>query len=420
MLFVVAVTLFAISYALIISERIHRTTVAIAGGVLMVALGVITQEAAFEAIDWNTIGLLMGMMIIVLITKKTGLFQYVAIKAAKIAKGDPVKIMIYLALITAVFSALLDNVTTILLIAPVTFVIADNLKINPVPMIITEIMLSNIGGAATLIGGPPNILIGSAAGFSFMDFIFNLGPVVLVLVPMALLILKIYYRKHLKTTSELRESIMKFDAKSSIKDTALLKKSLFALAATVLGFLTHSLLGLEPATVALLGAGLILIITDTHPEEILKELEWTTILFFAGLFILVAGIEHVGLIELAADSLLELTAGSMPATTLTILWASAIFSAFIDNIPFVATMIPLVEELGNSGLQVDTLWWALALGAEMGGNATLVGASANLVGAGLVEKAGYKIEFIDFFKIGIIVMIASLLLSTLYIWMRYL
>lgn len=419
-MFVLAITIFFVAYAVIVSERIHRTTVALSGGVLMIVLGVLHQKDAFAAIDFNTIGLLIGMMIIVLITKKTGLFQYVAIQAAKVAKGDPVRILIYLSLITAVFSALLDNVTTIMLIAPVTFVIADNLRINPIPILITEIIMSNIGGTATLIGDPPNILIGSAAGLTFMDFIINLTPIVLILIPVALFFMTLLYRKRLKTTDELKQRVMAFDARSALKDKKLLQKSLIVLAVTIFGFLFHGTLHLEAATVALFGAGLLLVITNTHPEDILKELEWTTIMFFAGLFVLVAGIEHVGFIEVMAEQLLNITQGSMVATTLSILWGSAFFSAFIDNIPFVATMIPLVNELGAANLNVDILWWALALGADMGGNGTLIGASANLVAAGLAEKAGEHLKFKDFFKVGFTVMIITMIISTGYIWIRYL
>jgi len=419
-MFSVAIAVFIASYTAIVSERIHRTTVALAGAVLLVVLGVLHQEEAFSAIDFNTIGLLIGMMIIVLITSKTGLFQYVAIRAAKLAKGEPVRIMLYLAVVTAVFSALLDNVTTIMLIAPVTFVIADNLKINPIPILITEIILSNIGGSATLIGDPPNILIGSAAGLSFMDFLVNLAPVIVIIVPVVLYIMYRVYRKQLKTTDELKVNIMKIDVASTIKDVKLLKKSLFVLAVTIIGFLLHGALHLEPATIALFGAALLLVITDTHPEEILRGVEWTTIIFFAGLFILVAGIEKVGVLEMLSDWVLRLTEGSMPATTMAMLWGSGIFSSFIDNIPFVATMIPLVHELGNSGLDTQPLWWALALGADMGGNGTLIGASANLVGAGLAEKAGYKLSFKQFFGVGFAVMIVSMLISTVYIWLRYL
>jgi len=386
----------------------------------MVVLGVINQEMAFAAIDWNTIGLLIGMMVIVLITKKTGLFQYVAIRAAKVAKGDPIRIMIYLALLTGFFSALLDNVTTILLIAPVTFVIADNLKINPLPIIIAEIIFSNVGGTATLIGGPPNILIGSAAGLTFVDFLLNLAPIALIISLPSLLIIWLFFRNQLKTTEELKNSIMRFDASTSITDVALLRKSLFVLAVTMIGFLVHASLGLEPATVALFGAGLLLVITNTHPEEVLKEVEWTTIIFFSGLFILVAGIEHVGLIDMMAEKVLHFTAGSMTATTLTILWASAVFSAFIDNIPFVATMIPLVQDLGRSGLDINPLWWALALGGQIGGNATLIGSANNLVAAGLTEKAGYKLGFKEYMIVGSSVTFVCMLISTVYVWLRYL
>ncbi|MFH1426727.1 MAG: ArsB/NhaD family transporter [Candidatus Kerfeldbacteria bacterium] len=419
-MFYLAVILFLVAYAIIVSERIHRTAVALAGGVLMVLLGILNQEEAFEAIDFNTIGLLIGMMIIVLITKKTGLFEYVAIRSAKLAKGEPVLIFIFFAVITAVFSALLDNVTTILLIAPVTFVIANNLRMNPLPLLITEIIMSNIGGTATLIGDPPNILIGSAAGLTFLDFVINLGPLILILTPFVLFFLYLIYRKHLHTTKERQQSIMAFDTSTSIKDKKLLIKSLIALGLTIVGFLVHGFLHLEPATVALFGAALLLVISDIHPEEILKELEWTTILFFAGLFVLVAGIEHVGFIDVLAQQLLNVTQGSPNAMIFSILWGSAIFSAFIDNIPFVATMIPLVHELGESGVNTQLLWWVLAIGADMGGNGTLVGASANLVGAGIAEKAGYKLTFRDFFKIGFSVMIITMVLSSAYIWIRYL
>lgn len=419
-MFVVAVSVFIAAYTAIISERIHRTTVAVAAGVLLVALGVLSQAQAFAAIDFNTIGLLMGMMIIVLIMSKTGLFQFVAITAAKVSKGYPVRIMVVLAIVTAVFSAFLNNVTNILLIAPVTFVIADNLKINPLPFLIAEILLSNIGGTATLIGDPPNILIGSAAGFTFMDFVVELLPVVVVISVAAIALLWLVYRKQLKTTDELRANIMNFKARASIKDKTLLVKSLIVLGITVVGFVFSSQLHLEAATVALFGAALLLIITDTHPEEILKGVEWTTILFFAGLFVMVAAIEEVGLLHMIADWMIGVTEGSLFATTMATLWGSAILSAFIDNIPFVATMIPLVQELGNAGLNVAPLWWALALGADMGGNGTLVGASANLVGAGLAEKAGYKLTFRRFFGIGFTVMIVSMIISTAYVWMKYL
>lgn len=419
-MFFTTVALFVVAYAVIISERIHRTAVALAGGVLMVLLGVLNQEEAFEAIDFNTIGLLVGMMILVLITKKTGLFEYVAIRSAKLVKGEPILIYLSFALITAVFSALLDNVTTIMLIAPVTFVVANNLKINPMPLLITEILMSNIGGAATLIGDPPNILIGSAAALTFMDFLVHLTPLVLLLLPISLGLLFLIYRRVLKTTRERKEAIMAFNPRTSLKDTKLLWKSLLALGLTIVGFLLHGALHLEPATVALFGAAFLLVISNIHPEEILKELEWTTILFFAGLFVLVAGLEHVGAIGYLAEQMLEITAGSPIAMTFSILWGSAFFSAFIDNIPFVATMIPLVHELGEAGVSTGTLWWVLAIGADMGGNGTLVGASANLVGAGLAEKAGYRIKFLDFFKIGFSVMIVTMIVSSVYVWIRYL
>ena len=418
-----ALLIFLGAYALIISEKIHRTIVAIFGGALMVILGVFmnfySQEHAIEAVDFNTIGLLIGMMIIVTITKDTGLFQYVAIKSAKRVKGNPWKIMIMFALITAVFSALLDNVTTVLLMVPMTLVICDNLRINPMPFLLVEIFMSNIGGTATLIGDPPNILIGSAANLSFLDFVLNLTPVVVVMFILLIPFFKWKYKDQVKAEKENMESIMKLNEKDSLVNPSLLKKSLFVLALVIIGFFLHGFLHMEGATIALFGAGLLLLLDNKNPEKALHEVEWTTIFFFIGLFVIIGGLEAVGVIEWAAAKLIEATGGDLMVTSFAILWGGAFFSAFVDNIPFVATMIPLVHEMGATFANLNPIWWSLALGACLGGNGTLVGASANLVVAGLAEKSGYKIHFKDFMKTGLVVMILTVIVSNIYVWLRY-
>ncbi len=419
----VALLIFLGSYGVIISEKIHRTVVAIFGGALMVVLGVLLgfydQHAAVGAIDFNTVGLLVGMMIVVGLTKDTGLFQYVAIKSAKLVKGNPWKIMLMFAIITAVFSALLDNVTTVLLMVPMTLVICDHLRINPLPFLFVEIFMSNVGGTATLIGDPPNILIGSAAGLSFMDFVVNLAPIVVVMFVVLIPIMKWKYKKDIETDKESMKNIMKLDEKESIKDPILLKKSLFVLAIVILGFFFHGSLGMEGATIAIFGAGLLLLLDRKNPEKALHEVEWITIFFFIGLFTLVGGLEHVGVINIAAEELIELTGGDLKITSIVMLWGGAIFSAFIDNIPFVATMIPMVHEMGSIFNDLNPIWWSLALGACLGGNGTLVGASANLVVAGMAEKSGYKIGFAKFMKMGLFIMFITVAIAQVYLLIRY-
>jgi len=361
------------------------------------------------------------MMIIVGIAKESGMFQYVAIRAAKIGKGNPLAIFLLLGCITAIFSAFLDNVTTVFLMVPVTFVIANNLKVHPMPFLISIILLSNIGGTATLIGDPPNILIGSAAGLSFNTFIVNLGPIVLGSLVVTIGTLFFIYRKKLITTPEAKKTIMSFNPKDAITDKPLLVKSLIVIGLVILGFFTHTTTHIEAATLALGGAALLLLLTLNDPEEHFREVEWMTIFFFVGLFILVAGIEHVGLIEILAQKMIALTSGNLTSTTLLILWGSAIASAIVDNIPFVTTMIPLIKDIGAiTGLHLEPLWWALALGADFGGNATIIGASANVVVKGLAEKAGYKIGFFQYMKIAVPVTVLVLLLSTAYMYIRYL
>lgn len=419
-----ALMIFIGSYAAIISEKVHRTTIAIFGGALMIIAGIFmgfySQESAIHAVDFNTIGLLVGMMIIVGITKDTGLFQYVALWSAKFAKGNPWRIMVLFALITAIFSALLDNVTTVLLIVPMTLVICDNLKVKPMPYLLVEIFMSNIGGTATLIGDPPNILIGSAANLSFMDFVVNLAPVIVIISIVMIFIFKKFYGKDIQASQENMEKIMQLNERESIKDPSLLKKSLFVLTLVILGFFFHGMLGMEGATIAIFGAGMLLFLDNKNPERVLHEVEWTTIFFFIGLFILVGGLEHVGVIGWAAGKLLALTHGSLSLTAYIILWGGAFFSAFVDNIPFVATMIPLVQDMGSTFQNLNPIWWSLALGACLGGNGTLVGASANLVVAGMAGKSGYKIKFSEFMKIGLVIMVISIAISNIYLYFRYL
>lgn len=420
----VALLIFLASYGAIISEKIHRTIIAMFGGALMIIFGIFLefydQHSAISAIDFNTIGLLVGMMIIVGISKDTGIFQYIAVKAAKFAKGDPWKILVMFAIITAVFSALLDNVTTVLLMVPMTFVICDNLNIKPMPFLFVEIFMSNVGGCATLIGDPPNILIGSAAGLSFMDFVINLGPIVLVMFILLIPVMKMLYKKQIQTDKDSTDRIMNLNENDSIKNPALLKKSLFALGVVILGFFLHGALHMEAATIAIFGAGLLLLLDNKNPERALQEVEWTTIFFFIGLFVLVGGLEHVGVINWAAEKLLAATGGDLTITAIVVLWVAAFFSAFVDNIPFVATMIPLVQDLGHVFSDLGPLWWSLALGACLGGNGTLVGASANLVVAGMSEKAGHKIKFFDFMKIGLVIMVITVAISNVYLLLRYL
>ena len=417
--FLPAIIIFLVAYGIIISEKLNRTVVALLGAIAMVVFHILSQEEAFHVIDFNTIGLLVGMMTIVNILKRTGIFQYIAIKTAKLSKGSPWKIMLYFSVVTAVASALLDNVTTILLIAPVTFVITETLGLNPVPLLITEVLTANIGGTATLIGDPPNIMIGGATNLSFMDFLINLGPVVVVIFIVVLLLLKFIYGSQLKISEENKAKIAEFDETKTITDPVLLKKSGIVLLGTIIGFAIHQSFGLESATIALLGAGILLLISKVDVEEILTEVEWPTIFFFMGLFIMVGALEEIGVIEVVANQLISLTHGNVFVTTMLILWVAAIASAFLDNIPFVATMIPLIHSIGATGMDTTSLWWALALGACLGGNGSVVGATANVIVSGMLHKKGYKLTFGDFLKIGFPLMLISVFISMIYLIIFY-
>jgi Na+/H+ antiporter NhaD/arsenite permease-like protein len=422
----IAVIIFLMAYALIISEKIHRTVTALAGAVLLILFQVISQETAFHHIDFNTIGLLIGMMIMVSIVGQTGLFNYLAIWAAKKVNADPVKLLVSLAILTAVSSALLDNVTTVLLMTPVIFSITAQLKVPPIPYLITEIIASNIGGTATLIGDPPNIMIGSAVKeLTFAAFVNNLALISCFILVITLAILVLIYRNRLKTTEELKAKVMELDEKKQLQDIPLLKKSLFVLSITIGAFCFHQILHLESATVALSGAVLLLIMTyaqsEHELERIFHKIEWLTIFFFVGLFILVSGLVETGIISVLAQDLMNLTEGNSVATAMVILWLSAIASAFVDNIPFVATMIPLIKEMGTMGAaNLEPLWWSLALGACLGGNGTLIGASANVIVVGLAAQNGHPISFMKYFKVAFPLMVLSIVISSIYIYLRYL
>lgn len=428
----IAGIVFAGTYAVIVTERINRAIVALMGAGLMIVLGVMTQEAAIRGIDFNTLGLLTGMMVIVAISRRSGVFQYVAVWAAKKVDARPWGILVMLSLVTAVFSALLDNVTTVLLVAPVTLLITEELKIAPYPFLFAEIFASNIGGTATLIGDPPNIMIGSAVNLSFNDFLLHLAPITPLILVVTLAIIYLTWGRKMTATDAARGRVMSFSEKEAITDPVLLKQSLFVIALVVLGFVMAHPLGLEPATVAMAGAALLLLLTSlgSDPEEQSEnvhksfgEVEWVTIFFFVGLFILVHGLEQVGILELLAERVVELTGGDLALTAMAILWVSAVFSAIVDNIPFVATMIPVIKSMAptfGGAEQLMPLWWSLALGACLGGNGSLVGASANLIVAGYAERAGYRIEFLKFMLVAFPLMLLSIVIATAYLYFRYL
>ena len=421
----IAVIIFVVAYALIISEKVHRTIVALMGAVLMIGFGILSQEVAIHHIDFNTLGLLIGMMTIVNITAETGLFNFLAIWSAQKVKADPMKLLLALSLLTAVCSALLDNVTTVLLTVPVTFSITSQLKVDVKPFLMAQILSSNIGGTATLVGDPPNIMIGSAVGLSFMDFIMNLTLPAIIIFIITVFILEWLYGKSLHTTPELQAQVMKLDPYKQIRDKVLVKKCLIVLSLTMLLFVMHSALGLESATAALAGASLLLLVTFHRDEEmiakVLSKVEWVAIFFFAGLFILVGGLVETGVIKMLAEEAIKITQGSVEGTAILIIWMSAIASAFVDNIPFVATMIPLIKDMGAMGLSnLEPMWWSLALGACLGGNGTLIGASANVVVASMAAQHGKQISFIGFMKVAFPCMILSVIISTIYVWLRYL
>jgi len=418
----ISVLVFTGAFVLISTEKINKTVTAMLGACVFVFLHALEGENVFSYVDWNVVFLLLGMMIIVGISKKSGIFQYVAIKAARLARGEPVYILILLALITAFFSAILDNVTTVLILVPVAFLLAVELGIPAEPFLIIMAISSNIGGTATLIGDPPNIMIASAARFSFLDFIQFNGPFVLILLAILTGLLYVRYRKKMKVSNERKARILEFDEKRSLNDKPLLIKCLAVLFLVIVGMMFHEQFGIDPSIFAVAGAFILILLTDPHHiDEVFHEIEWSTIFFFIGLFIMVEGLVHVGVIELLAQTLVSVSAGNPLFTALFILWFAGLLSAFVDNIPLVATMIPLLQhmslELGAEA--VVPLWWALSLGACLGGNGTLVGASANVVTAGISKKNGAPISFARFFKYGAPITLLSLGLSSVYLLLRF-
>lgn len=419
------------TYIVLLSEKFHRTVIALLGAGIMVISGIIDQDQAFAGIDFNTISLLTGMMIIVSVTRNTGIFEYVAIWSAKRARGNPTWVLIMLASVTAVFSAFLDNLTTVLLVVPVALLIVNKLKVSPYPFLYSQIIAANVGGTATLIGDPPNILIGSATRYTFIDFLLQLAPVALIIL---LLVLVIFYRiwgSSLITTDELRERVMRLDERSSIQDTQLLKKSLAVLGLVILGFIFGEQYHIRPGTSAMFGASLLLFVISIRQDQrgqaeqlrtALSEVEWNALFFFMALFVVVGGVEHSGLLSLLAENLMGLTNGDPMTTAFTTLWLSAIVSSAIDNIPFVATMIPMIQsmETGLGGAAgIEPVWWSLALGACLGGNGSLVGAAANVVVAGLAERAGTPISFVKFLIIGLPIMFGSVAIANIYLYFRH-
>jgi Na+/H+ antiporter NhaD/arsenite permease-like protein len=414
-----AAGVFLITYALIVSERINRTVAALLGGIAMILLGVVSQEQAFDAVDWNVIFLLAGMMMIANLLRETGLFQWIAVQAVRLGRGDPFRILIILSLVTAFSSGLLDNVTIVVLVAPITLFVAASLKVSPMPFLIAQILASNIGGAATLIGDPPNILIGSAAGIDFLTFALHMTPIIVVILIVFVGLATLMFRKDLQAGRRGSPDVYALETAELITDHKLLRKALVVMVGVMLGFLVHGALHLEPATIALAGATVLMLWTGSDPHGVLRDVEWSTLFFFIGLFITVEAVVEVGIIDTLAQGALNLTGGNLALTSMLLIWLSAVASGVVDNIPYTATMIPIVQRLGLT-MPIEPLWWSLALGADLGGNATLVGASANIVVANLAERSGYPISFRTFLFYGVVTTLVSLVLASLYVWIRYL
>ncbi len=418
---IISIIIFVVTMAAIMTEKVHRALAAVAGATLLLIFQILDVESLASYIDFNTVGILIGMMLFVSVVKISGLFEYIAIKAAKLSKGKPWIIMILFFVITAVLSAFLDNVTTVLLVGPMTIAVTEMLGLNPVPFLITQILASNIGGTATLIGDPPNIMIGSAAGLSFNDFIVNTGVPAVIIGFLTILCFYFIYGRKLKVTEEKMAAVMKLDENKAIKDKVLLVQSVVVMVCVVLAFMFHDALGIQSATIAIAAAAIILFLSKgkADPEEIIATVEWPTIVFFVGLFGVVGGLQQTGVIDMMAKFLINVTQGNDLLMLLLILWVSAILSSFLDNIPFVATLIPLIITMGKSGMDIAPLWWALSLGACLGGNGTLVGASANVVLSGISKRDGHEITFGSYLKIGFPLMIMSIIVSTVYLVVMY-
>jgi Na+/H+ antiporter NhaD/arsenite permease-like protein len=422
----IAIAVFVVAYLFIATERVPKTAAALAGAGVVLGLGVVGSQDAFYShdtgVDWDVIFLLLGMMIIVGILRRTGVFEYTAVWAAKRAKGSPVRVMVLLVLITAFASAFLDNVTTVLLIAPVTLLVCERLGINPVPFLIAEVLASNIGGAATLIGDPPNIIIGSRAGLTFNDFLADMTPIVLIELAVFTLVLPRLFRGSFSVDPDRVADVMELNEREAIQDTRLLVKCGLVLLAVFTAFIGHSVFHVEPSVVALLGAGVLVLISGARPRQYLASVEWETLLFFAGLFVMIGALVKTGVIEDLASLVTDATGGDALLAVMLVLFVSALLSGIIDNIPYVATMSPLVLDLSHSidnPVHAEALWWALALGADFGGNLTAIGASANVVVLGIALRAGNPISFWEFTRKGAVITLITVAIAAPYLWLRY-
>lgn len=416
---IIAVIIFLVVIIAIISEKVHRAAAAWAGAVALMLTGILNVDKAIGYIDFNTIGVLVGMMLFVAVVKHSGLFEYVSIKAAKMAHGDPLKILVSFMVITAVCSALLDNVTTVLLMGPMTISIAKMMKINPVPILLGQIVASNIGGTATMIGDPPNIMIGSAAKLTFMDFIINTGLACVIGLFVIIVGLRFVYKKQLQADSKAVQELMQLDENKAIQNAKLMKISIVMICLIVVAFMAHDKFGIESSTVALTAAAIMMIIGRQDIDEVISDVEWPTLMFFMGLFIVVGGMVETGIIGDLAKALMGLSGGHVIMTMIILLWASAFISAILDNIPFVATLIPLIIAMGQQGMDITPLWWAISLGACLGGNGTQIGASANVVLCGIAGRNGYPISFNDYLKVGMPTMIVTVFIAMIYLLLKF-
>ena len=416
---VIAIVVFVVVIGLIISEKVNSAAAALAGAMALVVTGVMSAHRALSYIDFNTIGLLVGMMVLVAIIRQSGLFEYVAIKAAKMVHGDPWKIMIAFILLTAVLSGILDNVTTVLLVGPMTIAIAKMLEINPVPFLMTQILASNVGGTATLIGDPPNIMIGSAANLSFVDFLKNTGVAVVLVIVFMIVMMRFVYKKEIEVEGLDTSKIMNLDPDKSITDKPLLIKGIVVIVLVILGFILHDQIGMETSVIALTAAAVMLLIGGVNVDNAIQDVEWTTIAFFMALFVVVGGLTETGVIKQVAAVIIERTAGHPVMMMLILLWASALLSSFLNNIPFIATLIPLVLALKADGMDAEPLWWAISLGACLGGNGTMIGASANVVLSDISTKHGYPITFKSYLRVGMPFMLGSVFISMVFLLVKY-